>query len=162
MNGVDISPITEKINVFLGLLVAILSYVFGANWFLFVGFLVLNVVDYITGTMKAHLAGKSNSTKGFKGLLKKIGYWLMIMVAFSMSAVFIELGMVIHIDLSITSMIGWFTLASLIINELRSIIENFVEIYGDKVPKILRKGLEVAGEAIEKVSELDDDQNTSL
>ena len=44
---------------------------------------------------------------------------------------------------------GWFTLASLIINELRSIIENFVEA-GDNVPSVLTKGLEVAENAINK------------
>lgn len=154
-----VNVFSEKVNIILGGIIALLSYVLGDHWFLFVAFLVLNVIDYITGCMKSTITGKINSKKGAAGALKKLGYWLMIMVAFIMVAVFQEIGTVIGINLSFTIMIGWFVLASLIINELRSIIENFVEVYGDKVPKILTKGLEVASEAIEKVSDIDDDQN---
>ena len=57
--------------------------------------------------------------------LKKLGYWLMIMVAFGAGAVFIEIGNSIGIDLGITTLLGWFVLASLIVNEIRSICENF-------------------------------------
>lgn len=155
-----VNVFSEKVNVILGVVIALLSYVLGDHWVLFVAFLTLNVVDYITGCMKSTIAGKINSKKGAAGVLKKLGYWLMVMVAFIMVAVFQEIGTVLGINLSFTIMIGWFVLASLIINELRSIIENFVEVYGDKVPKILTKGLEVASEAIDKVADLDD-QNDS-
>lgn len=50
---------------------------------------------------------------------------------------------------AVLTAVGWFTLASLIINELRSILENFVEA-GDNVPSVLTKGLEVAENAINK------------
>ena len=56
--------------------------------------------------------------------MEKLGYWLMVLVAFLASAIFIEIGQTINIDLTITTYVGWFTLASLIINELRSILEN--------------------------------------
>lgn len=46
-------------------------------------------------------------------------------------------------------MLGWFVLASLAINEIRSIIENIVE-FGYKVPQILIKGLDIANKAINK------------
>ena len=73
----------------------------------------------------------------------------MIMVAFGASAVFIEIGATIGIDLGITTLLGWFVLASLLINEIRSILENFVEA-GFNVPIILVKGLEVADKAVNK------------
>ena len=73
----------------------------------------------------------------------------MVLVAFLASAIFIEIGQTLGIDLAVTAYIGWFTIASLIINELRSILENFVE-SGDNVPAILTKGLEVAENAISK------------
>ena len=69
-----------------------------------------------------------------------------------MAVIFIEIGQTINVDLTITTYVGWFTLASLIINELRSIIENFVEA-GDNVPAVLTKGLEVAENAINKGEE---------
>jgi len=141
------TPIIDTYNAVVGGIIAVLSYVLGEHWILFVAFLALNVADWLTGWMKSRMAGKENSVKGWQGVLKKLGYWLMIMVAFGSSAVFVEIGRTIHIDLGITTMIGWFVLASLLINEIRSIIENFVEA-GYKVPTILVKGLEVAEKKI--------------
>ena len=89
---------------------------------------------------------------GWKGALKKLGYWLMIGVAFGASVVFMEIGKVLSIDLQITVLLGWFVLASLLVNEIRSICENFVEA-GFNVPYVLVKGLEVADKTINKDSE---------
>ncbi|HIY01872.1 MAG TPA: phage holin family protein [Candidatus Blautia faecipullorum] len=142
-------PILNGYNAIVGTIVAILSYVLGEHWFLFVAFLLLNAADWLTGWMKSRLANKENSVKGWQGVLKKLGYWLMILVAFGASAVFIEIGKAIGIDLGVTTFLGWFVLASLLINEIRSILENFVEA-GFNVPEILVKGLEVADKAINK------------
>lgn len=139
----------DTINALGGTIVAVLTAVLGTHWLLFVGFLVLNVIDYITGVRKSRLTGKDNSAKGVRGVWKKLGYWLMVLVAFLASAIFIEIGKTLGIDLAVTAYIGWFTIASLIINELRSILENFVE-SGDNVPAVLTKGLEVAENAVSK------------
>ena len=137
------------LNAVGGTIVAVLTAALGTHWFLFVGFLTLNIIDYITGVRQSRLTGNDNSAKGVRGVWKKLGYWLMVLVAFLASAIFIEIGKTIGIDLAVTAYIGWFTLASLIINELRSILENFVEA-GDNVPSVLTKGLEVAENAINK------------
>lgn len=50
---------------------------------------------------------------------------------------------------SVSTLLGWFVLASLLVNEIRSIVENFVEA-GFNVPIVLVKGLEVADKAINK------------
>ena len=55
-------------------------------------------------------------------------------------------------DLQITTVLGWFVLASLIVNEARSIVENFVEA-GFNVPMVLQEGLEVADKLINKENE---------
>lgn len=152
-------PIIDKINALYGVVVALLSYVLGEHWILFAGFLLLNVADYVTGCLKSRINGKSNSMKGAQGVLKKLGYWLMIMVAFGMSGIFIEIGETIGINLEISTMIGWFVLASLIINELRSILENFVEA-GYDIPAFLINGLEVANKVIE--SQMKDGDNPNI
>lgn len=143
------NAIIDGYNAIAGAVVAVLSYILGEHWFLFVAFLLLNVSDWITGWMKSRMEGKENSVKGRKGVLKKLGYWLMIMVAFGSSAIFIEIGKAINVDLGITTLLGWFVLASLLINEIRSILENFVEA-GFNVPIILIKGLEVADKVVNK------------
>lgn len=142
------NPIIDKINVIYGGTIAVLSYALGDHWFLFVAFLGLNVIDYITGCIKSKMQNKINSQKGAKGVLKKVGYWLMILTGFGMSAIFVEIGNTLNLNLNVTAVIGWFVLAALIVNEFRSILENFIEA-GYKVPAILIKGLEVANKMIE-------------
>lgn len=141
--------ILEGANLVYGSLIAMLNVVLGAHWYLFALFLLLNIIDWLTGWMKSRIAGKESSVAGWKGVLKKLGYWLMIVVAFALSAGLVEIGEVLTIDLGVTTFLGWFVIASLIVNEGRSILENFVEA-GYNVPEILTKGLEVANEAINK------------
>ena len=142
----------DTYNAIVGGIVAILSFVFGEHWILFAIFLLFNVADWLTGWMKSRMAGKENSVKGWQGVLKKLGYWLMILVAFAASAVFIEIGNTLGMDLGVTTLLGYFVLASLLVNELRSILENFVEA-GYNVPTVLVKGLEVADKVVNQEQE---------
>ena len=149
MNSLSELNYIDSYNAIVGGIVTFLKIVLVENWIFFVLILLFNVIDFITGWMKARMTKKENSIKGFKGVIKKLGYWLIILVSFSTSVLFIEIGEVLKIDLSITTMLGWFVLASLAINEIRSIIENIVEC-GYKVPQILIKGLDIANKAINK------------
>lgn len=142
----------DTYNAVVGGIVACLTLIFGEHWILFAGFLLFNIVDFITGIMKSKLAGKENSTKGWQGVLKKLGYWIMILIAFIMATLFIDIGKAINVDLGVTTLLGWFVLASLTINEIRSILENLVQA-GYNVPSILINGLEVAEKIINKESE---------
>lgn len=163
MNTVDI-PFLDWFNSTIGLIVAILSFFLGTNWFLFVGFLLLNVGDFITGCIKSYLTKKDNSAKGLKGIIKKLSYWIMILLAFGMSELFIQIGYTIGVNLGVSQLIGWFVLASLIINEIRSIFENLVE-SGVELPEILIKGLQVAEKAIDAadgIFELDSDEKPQI
>lgn len=146
--------VIDTYNAIVGSIVAVLSYIFGEHWILFALFLAFNLADWITGWMKSRSAHKENSKAGWKGVLKKLGYWIMIAVAFGASAVFVEIGKTIGVDLGITTLLGWFVLASLLVNEIRSICENFVEA-GYNVPQILIRGLEVADKAINKEADTD-------
>lgn len=148
--------IIDGYNAVVGAVVAVLSYILGEHWILFLSFFLLNMADWFTGWMKSRMAGSENSVKGWRGVLKKLGYWIMIMVAFGASAVFVEIGRTIGVDLGITTLLGWFVLASLIINEIRSIVENFVEA-GYNVPAILVNGLEVADKIVNKEGDYPND-----
>lgn len=144
--------VIDTYNVVTGSIVAVLSYVLGEHWFLFIAYLGLNVADQFTGWLGANMEGKVSSRIGWRGVMKKLGYWIMIMVAFGASAIFVEIGKVIGVDLGVTTLLGWFVLASLLINEIRSIVENLVEA-GYDVPKVLVKGLEVADKVVNKDQE---------
>ena len=141
--------ILHKVNIIGGAVATVLSAVFGEFWYLFCAFLVLNVVDYITGILKARFTESENSNKGWKGIVKKIGYWVCIAIGFFISVCFTEMGSKIGVDLSFTHLFGWFTLATFIINEIRSILENLV-VMGVEVPEFLTKGLEIAKKITEE------------
>ena len=140
--------VVNKINLLWGGCAVLLSGIFGDHWYLFAAFLLLNIVDYITGICKAKLFGIENSCEGLKGIIKKLGYWVCIAIGFFLSVGFTEVGTIIGVDLGFTQLFGWFTLATFIINEIRSILENLV-VMGVEIPTFLTKGLEVASEKLE-------------
>ena len=146
----DASPFIDKINATSGMIITILSYILGVHWYLFVAYLGLNIADCISGSMRSWLNGATSSKEGLKGIIKKLGYWIIIALAFGVGVIFIELGKTLNIDLSFATGIGYLTLATLIINEIRSIVENFVEA-GYSVPTVLVKGLEVANRALDDI-----------
>lgn len=144
------SKVINLYNVCVGAAVTVLSAIFGTFWYIFVAYLVLNIFDWLTGWYKSRKLKQESSAIGLKGILKKLGYWVIIVVAFMVSGVFVNMGNdLLHIDLSFLTMIGWFTLACLMVNEVRSIIENLVEC-GYKVPQILISGLAVTEKLINK------------
>ncbi len=134
--------ILHKVNIIGGAIVAVLSAVFGQFWYLFCAFLLLNAADYITGILKARFTKTENSNKGWKGIVKKVGYWICIALAFFVALCFGNMGKLIGVDLTFTHIFGWFTLATFIVNEIRSILENLV-LLGVEVPEFLIEGLEV-------------------
>lgn len=147
MNFLENLNYMDTYNVVIGAVIVFLSLIFGEHWLLFAIFLLFNIADYITGWMKSKMTNKINSAAGLVGVLKKLGYWIMIMISFLASILFIEIGNALGIDLGITTLLGWFVLASLAINELRSIVENLVEA-GYDIPVVFTKGLEVADKII--------------
>lgn len=147
--------VIDTYNAILGAAVAVLSYALGPHWFLFAIFLLLNVFDWITGWIKSKKTGKTSSKAGLWGIMKKFGYWMLIIASFSITAGFTELGSILGMDLGVTTLLGWFVLASLLVNEARSICENLVEM-GINVPTILVKGLQAANRVVNQ-DEMDDE-----
>lgn len=144
----DVNAILNFYNATISGWVILLTGIFGEHWILFAGLLFFNVVDWLTGWYKARRLKQESSIIGLQGLVKKMLYWLLIAVAFVTASVLTELGDgFIGVDLSFLSLLGWFCLASLMVNEIRSILENFVEM-GYYVPAFLAKGLQVATELI--------------
>ena len=142
------SAFADKANLIWGAILAGCSYLFGAHWPLFAFFLLLNVIDYIYGILKAKATDTLNSGKGFKGIVKKVSCWIVIAIAFGLASIFIDVGSTIGVDLAFLRLLGWFVLAIYIINEVTSILENMVAL-GVDVPPILLKGLSAAKTAVD-------------
>lgn len=125
------------------------------NTVLFLIFAIANVIDWMTGWIKSRISKCENSQQGFIGVLRKIGSWLVIFISFLLSESFIVLGGIIDLNLSIASFIGWFCLVSLIVNEIRSILENLIEC-NVPIPVVLKKGLKKFNDKLEDV--IDDEE----
>ncbi|MDR2022281.1 MAG: phage holin family protein [Hungatella sp.] len=138
----------DKYNAMVGAAVTVLTALFGTYWYVFAGYLFCNIVDYVTGYAKARKNHTESSSIGIIGIAKKIGYWIIVSVSFLIPSLFVNLGKdMFGINLSFLELLGWFTLATLLINEIRSILENLVE-YGCDVPEFLIKGLAVTEKLI--------------
>ena len=138
----------DKYNAAVGAAVTLLTALFGVYWYVFAGYLLCNILDYITGWAKARKTHKESSGIGIVGIVKKVGYWIIVLVAFMIPELFIHLGQdLLGVNLSFLALLGWFTLATLLINEIRSILENLVE-YGINVPDFLHKGLAITEKLI--------------
>lgn len=152
----NIGKVIDLYNLCVGAVVTVLTAIFGIYWYIFAAYLLLNVFDWLTGWYKSRKLKQESSKVGLKGIVKKLGYWVIIAVAFIVSGVFVHMGTdLLHVDLQFLTMIGWFTVACLLVNEIRSILENLVEC-GYNVPNVLVKGLAVADKLINK--EADDDK----
>lgn len=149
----NVTKVIDTYNLIVGAAVTLLSALFGTFWYLFAAYLFLNVLDWLTGWYKSRKLKRESSAVGLVGIIKKLGYWVIIAVAFLVSWVFVHMGNdILHIDLAFLEMIGWFTLACLMVNEVRSIIENLVEC-GYNVPQVLISGLAVTERLINKDSD---------
>lgn len=148
----------DKVNMIYGLIATVGAAIFGQYWFLFAGFLVLNLVDYLTGWCKARFYKKNESSAvGAKGIFKKVWYWVVIGIAFFIASAFTYMGEVIGINLSFIQLFGWFTLATYLINEIRSILENVVEM-NVKVPAFLVAGLDITQKLLDAKTNLENKQ----
>lgn len=135
------------------ILISFFTSVLGDFWYIFIGYLILNLIDWITGMLKAMKLKEVSSKIGIYGLMKKLGYWLVIGIAFGFSSLFVILGNeILNMNLTISYLLGWFTLASLIIDEIISILENLIQL-NIKVPKLLTKCILIAGKMIDKTSD---------
>ncbi len=147
----------DTYNAAAGAVVAVLSAIFGVYWYLFAGYLMLNVLDWLTGWYKARKKKQESSYRGVQGIAKKTGYWVIILVAFLIPALFINFCQdLLGINLGFLVLLGWFTLATLLINEIRSILENLVEC-GYEVPDFLIRGLAITEKLIHAGVDIPDD-----
>lgn len=147
----------DKVNMIYGLIATVGAAIFGQYWFLFFGFLVLNVADYLTGLAKSKKLKKESSAAGAWGIFKKVSYWLVIGVAFFIAHCFVCMGDIIGVNLAFVTLFGWFTLASYLINEIRSILENLVEM-NVKVPAFLVSGLDITQKLLDAKTNLENKQ----
>ncbi len=120
----------EDCKIILSWFLSVFIYLMGGIDIALISFLIAISADYITGLIKACYEGKISSREGIKGLLKKVGYIIVV-------------GICVVVDklLGNTGMIRTMILYYFVANEGISIIENCAKM-GIPIPKWLINKLE--------------------
>lgn len=118
------------INVIIGAVVTIATYFLGGWDIAIQSLLVFIVVDYITGVLKAIYNKELNSAVGVKGIIKKVGYLLVVAISVLLDKIAGNTG-------AIRNIVIYFFVA----NEGLSILENWGNL-GLPLPKQLTEALE--------------------
>lgn len=125
-----------------------------------------NVMDYVTGLMAASYRNDGiSSYRSIRGIFKKIGMWLLVMVGFVMDQLLIYTSNTLGHEWPIPYFVAAVVTIWIICNEIISILENLIDI-GIKIPKFLmplvKKIQKVAENTVtidEKESEEKSDEN---
>lgn len=110
------------------------------------------LADYASGMAKAWSAGKLCSKTGLRGILKKLGYLVLVGVAGVVDWL-VRYGLAqTGVEVTFQFLVAAMVIVWLIINELLSILENVAAI-GGPVPAFLQKLLGRLKNAVEKKAE---------
>ncbi len=99
------------------------------------------VADYITGMTKAWMNAQLSSQIGFKGIVKKIGYLIVVCCGMGVDWLIHTAVISTGVDMGAMFLFGMIACVWLIINEMISILENLTVI-GVPVPAFLTKIME--------------------
>lgn len=118
----------NKVNTAKGIFASamgVLNSIFGVLAIPIVLLVVCNVIDYITGILASKFRGQEiSSYKGIKGITKKIGMWLLIIVGAIIDELIVYSSSQLGLVVPFTFMIACVVAVWIICNELISILEN--------------------------------------
>lgn len=118
--------------------------------------IITMLIDYISGMSKAYINGEWSSKVGFKGIVKKLGYIGVVIVAAVMDWVIYSGLKGVGISIGMSYYLGLIVTIWLLINECISILENLGEI-GVPLPGFLIKGIKKLQKNIEEKGGKDDE-----
>lgn len=102
------------VNTIGGVILGICTYIFGGLDKIFLILLTVIVIDYITGLCRAIINKKLNSMIGIKGIIKKIGYLLIVAVSVAIDTM-----------TNTPNVVRSLVINFFIVNEIISIVENW-------------------------------------
>lgn len=121
----------QGILIFLSNVATIFIYLFGGIDIALQCLLIAIVLDYISGVIKAYITKTLSSSIGLKGILKKVGVLVIVMLAVLVDRVTLNSG-------GIRTLVIYYFVA----NEGLSILENLA-VAGLPIPKKLKDSLKV-------------------
>ena len=110
--------------------------------------LVMMILDYATGMTAAWMRGELSSKVGAKGIMKKVGYMALIVVAAGVDYLIWVGVAAVQVDVGYKMWFGLLVAVWLIINEMISILENLSRM-DVPLPDFLVKAIEKAKNSID-------------
>ena len=130
----------EKATYIKAIFITIFSFmssIFGALAIPIILLVLCNIIDYITGLIASPYRKENvNSYKSIRGIFKKVGMWLLIVVGVILDELLKYAASTIGITIPLTFLIACVVAIWLICNEAISILENLKDI-GTKIPGFL-------------------------
>jgi toxin secretion/phage lysis holin len=130
-----------KIKALIGTFTGVVAYLLDSFTSLLVILVFCMVIDYVTGLIAAYFKKNIQSSIGLKGILKKIGYMLLVTLAFFLDYLVVYHATQLNIELPFNGTFGFATTIWLIGNEGVSIIEN-LGVIGVPIPSFLKCAFE--------------------
>ena len=128
----------KEMQMFISAAFAGLMYYLGIIAVPIMVLIVAMVVDYITGMSAAWYNSELSSKKGIKGIVKKVSYLALVVVAMIIDWLISQGLQQINVDLHYSVFFAVLVAVWLIINELISTLENLSRI-GVPIPNFLKK-----------------------
>ncbi len=120
--------------------------------------LVVIVLDYITGMIKAYKNGELSSRVGWYGILKKLSYLVIVCVAGVIDWLLHGALAQVGVEISAKFLFGMIVIVWLIINECISILENVAAIEGPKLGFMEKLLLKLKQQTEGKGNEMTDEE----
>lgn len=140
------------IGVIFTCIAAFISAKLGFCGWLFFVLLMFMTIDFITGLTAAGLKGETSSKAGWKGAIKKTGYFALVSVGVGCDWVISNAFPAIGIQFSTKGIIAALVMIWLLSVEFISIIENYSEM-GLPVPPFLKKLISAIKSVTEKAGD---------
>lgn len=118
----------NTIKTIFAALVTLSTYLFGGADMWLMALVTAVIIDYMSGIARAYILGELSSQIGFKGIVRKVMYFMVVAVA-----------VIVDNITGANNMVRAAAIGFLIANEAISILENYALATGKEVPPILVK-----------------------
>ena len=142
----------KELQVFVSAAFAGILYYLGIVAVPIVMLIFAMIIDYITGMSAAWYNSELSSKKGIKGIVKKVSYLALVVVAMIIDWLISQGLQQINLDLHYSVFFAVLVTVWLIINELISVLENLSRI-GVPIPNFMKKLIDRLKTTVEKGDE---------
>ena len=139
----------KELQVFVSAAFAGILYYLGIVAVPIVMLIFAMIIDYITGMSAAWYNSELSSKKGIKGIVKKVSYLALVVVAMIIDWLISQGLQQINLDLHYSVFFAVLVTVWLIINELISVLENLSRI-GVPIPNFMKKLIDRLKTTVEK------------